>query len=249
MHVHKGLWIALVSAGVGAALVSAAEKNWDGALVTYGSMHEVMGEHRSEGRVQLADLTGKPHLYAVAAPEGLMGEITVFDSDPTVTGVTTNNKLEVLDAEGHQATLLVGAYVSSWSDHGLKQETTSADFDKTVRDEASKAGLDVSTPFVFIAEGEFKDVRVHVLRGAFPMHAKMQGVDLPAEQEPYESEFANINGKLVGVYAENAVGQLTHPGTSTHVHLIYKDPSSGQTVTAHVEQIGMSEGAVLRLPQ
>ena len=231
------------------AAVSAAEQSWDGTLVHYGSMHEVMGEHHSEGRVQLAELAAKPHLYAVAALEGLKGEITFFDSDATVTDVTSDNKLASPAGKDLKATLLVGAYVPSWHEHSLTTETSPADFDKTVRAEASNSGLDVSTPFVFTAEGEFKDVRVHVLNGACPMHAKMQGAELPKGQQPYESMYATIQGRLVGIYAENAVGTLTHAGASTHVHLIYKDPSSGQTVTAHVEQMGMSQGAVLKLPQ
>jgi alpha-acetolactate decarboxylase len=212
-------------------------------------MHDVMGEGHSEGRVQLAKLTSKPHMYAVAALEGLKGEITLFDSSPTVTDVSADSQLAAVDEKDAQATLLVGAYVSSWKEQSLAQATPAENFDKTMRDEGSKAGLDVSKPFVFRAEGEFTNVRVHVLNGACPMHAKMMGIEIPKDKQPYESEYKTIRGKLVGIYAENSVGTLTHPGQSTHVHLIYKDPSSGRMVTAHVEKIGLPKGAVIDLPQ
>lgn len=247
-HTFKVLWYtsALTCLSGGAVLTSPG--GWDGRLVQYGGMHDVMMEHHSQGRVQLTDLTSKPHFFAVAAPAGLKGEITVFDSDPTVTDLTGKGEIGARDAKDMEATLLVGAYVSSWDERSFAHETSAADFDKTVRDEALQAGLDVTSPFVFTAEGEFNHVRVHVLNGACPMHARMQGVDLPEDQKPFEAELVAIRGRIVGIYAENAVGTLTHPGTSTHVHLLYRDPSSGQMVTAHVEQIGVAKGAVLKLP-
>lgn len=51
-----------------------------------------------------------------------------------------------------------------------------------------------------------------------------------------------------GVYASDAVGELTHPATSTHVHLIFEDDASGKEATGHVEQVGPAKGAVLKLP-
>jgi hypothetical protein len=50
------------------------------------------------------------------------------------------------------------------------------------------------------------------------------------------------------VYAEGSVGQLTLPATSTHGHLVYKDPASGRKVTGHLERFGLAPGAVLKLP-
>jgi hypothetical protein len=84
---------------------------------------------------------------------------------------------------------------------------------------------------------------------AWPIRARMKKQELPREIQPFESEMEEIGGRLVGVFAKDAVGNLTHPATSTHTHLLFKDPTSGKTVTGHVEQIGLRKGAVLRLPQ
>lgn len=240
----------VVVAGIGAAAVSVVgQEAWDGKIVQYGTMREAIGQQQSEGRVQLAGVAAKSHFYGVAALEGLKGEITFIDSSPTVTAVSGDGTLSMVEGKDLQATMLAGAYVPSWREHALEGDVAAADFDAAVHDAAAKAGMDSSKPFVFTANGEFTDVRLHVIHGACPMHARMQKIELPTEQQPFEGEYATIRGKIVGIYAEDAVGKLTHPATSTHVHLVFKDPASGQTVTGHVERIGLLKGAVLNLPQ
>lgn len=107
----------------------------------------------------------------------------------------------------------------------------------------------MNRPFVFCIEGEFQDVRLHIINGACPVHARMHNKKLPADRRPYEAEPKRIQGTLIGVYATNAVGRLTHPGTSTHPHLIFKDTESGVDLTGHLEKVGIVKGAVLKLPQ
>ena len=62
-------------------------------------------------------------------------------------------------------------------------------------------------------------------------------------------KFPSVRGTVVGVYAENSVGNLTHPGTSMHSHLVFTDPSSGLKVTGHLERLGLRSGSQLRLPK
>ena len=230
------------------ALSSLAQESWDGTLVQYGTMHEAIGQQHHQGRVMLNTLVDQPHFFGVAAVEKLEGEITVFDSDATITGVTADGKLESIRGQDIQATLLIGAYVPAWTEYQVESDTPPAGFDDRIRDAAVKAGIDVSKPFVFTVEGEFSDVRMHVINGACPMHARMRKIEISKEQKPFEGEFETIRGRLVGVYASDAVGELTHPDTSTHVHLIFEDSVSGETATGHVEQVGLAKGAVLKLP-
>ena len=93
------------------------------------------------------------------------------------------------------------------------------------------------------------DVRLHVINGACPIHARLKKVEIPKAQQPFEAELKKVKGTIVGVFAKDAVARLTHPATSTHVHLLFADPASGEKVTGHVEQIGVRKGAVLRLPK
>jgi hypothetical protein len=68
---------------------------------------------------------------------------------------------------------------------------------------------------VFTVEGDFSRVRLHVINGACPMHARLKKITLSKEQRPFEAELERVSGTLVGVYAKDAVGKLTHPATST----------------------------------
>jgi len=82
-------------------------------LIQYGKMHEVIGMQKHEARVGLAELLEKPHFYAVGALAGLQGEISVIDSQATVTEVTEQAQAKAAneDATKRQATMLIGAYV------------------------------------------------------------------------------------------------------------------------------------------
>ena len=251
MRIHRSIWKRAVVVGAVlalGALTGFAAESWDGTLVQYGTMHEAIGKQNHQGRVALGTLVGQPHFFGIAALEKLQGEITIFDSDATVTGVTADGKLAPVRGDDLQATLLVGAYIPAWTEYKVESDVPAAGFDAMIRDAAKGAGVDVSKPFVFTIEGEFSDVRMHVINGACPMHARLKKIELPKEQTPFEGEYGSVRGRLVGVYASDAVGELTHPATSTHVHLLFEDGASGTRSTGHVEQVGLVTGAVLKLP-
>ena len=139
--------------------------------------------------------------------------------------------------------------MSSWTRQTVPNSISPQDFDQLVADSASAAGVNTDKPFIFSMEGEFTDVSLHVIQGACLIHARMQKIELPKEQQPFESNLKKVAGKLVGVYAKDAVGSLTHPATSTHAHLIYRDEATGNLLTGHIEKIGVAEGTVLMLPK
>lgn len=240
---------AMMAMQLGAAWVQASEKD-EATVLQIGTMHEAIGQKQDQGRVRFADLLKRPHFYGVAALEGLQGEATVLDGKLTVTSVDDRGRLKpATEAPADkQATMLVGAYVDSWSEHAVPKDIAADQFDKFVADTAAAAGLDTSRPFVFTVEGDLRDVRLHVINGACPIHARIMNKTLSKEEQPFESQFARTQGTIVGVYARDAVGKLTHPATSTHVHLLFADPETNAKVTGHVEQVGIGEGAVLRLP-
>ncbi|QDT40727.1 Alpha-acetolactate decarboxylase [Gimesia alba] len=227
-----------------------AEESKQAGIVQYGKMHEVIGQQQHQGRVKFAELIQKPHFYAVGALESLAGEATIFDGKTTLTQVKPDGTLspEKLSPKT-QAALLVGSYVKSWSEHPVSRTIQPDEVDSLIEQAARKAGLNVDEPFMFVIQGDFKNVRFHVINGACPLRARMRKEVLPKEKRPYEADLSNVKGKLVGVFAKNSVGNITHPATSVHVHLLYKDEQSGKMRTGHVEQVTLQPGATLLLPE
>lgn len=234
----------------GLYVTTARAETWDGTIVQHGKMHEAIGQQQYQGRVQLKKLVQQPHFYGVAALAHLHGEATILDGKVTVTRVDPKGQLEPTESAqlDESATLLVGAYVSSWTEHKVGNSVSSDELDKYLAEAARKAGLNTSKPFVFTVKGEFSKLRLHVINGACPLHARLKKIEIPKDKKAFEAEFEKVRGTVVGVFAKDAVGNITHPATSTHMHVIYKDTTSGKLVTGHVEQLGLLEGAVLRLP-
>jgi len=223
---------------------------WDGKMVQVGTMHEAIGEQQYQGRVILSDLLKQPHFYGVGAVENLTGEVTILDGVPTVTRVNAEGVPSPVDAAlgETKATLLVGAYVPQWTEHALVNAVLPTGLDQFVSETATKAGLDVSKPFMFAIDGVFSNARLHVINGACPMHARLKKIELEKDKKPFETDLAEVRGTILGVFAKDAVGIITHPATSTHMHLQFTAAKSGATVTGHLEQIGLSAGSVLYLP-
>lgn len=218
-------------------------------FVRYGGMHETIGQKQHHGRVGLAEIVNRPHFYGVGALEGLRGEITIRDSAAIVTGVTPDGRLQPLAPVDLQATLLVGQSIGEWTKVTLTDAVAHDQFDEIIATTAARMGIDTTAPFMFVVDGEFTDVRLHVINGACPVHARMKNLTLDKDERPYELEAERLTGTLVGVYASDAVGKLTHPATSTHVHLVYEDRETGQIVTGHLERVGLAVGAVVKLPK
>lgn len=241
-----GVAIAFASPGSYAA---ADDSSSEGKLVQFGEMHVAIGQQEHGGRVRLGDLVKRPHFYAVAALEGLTGEVTIHNGQVTVTTVQEGR---LQPAEGSllekQATLLVGAYVPSWKEVQVANDVAPEKFDAFVENVAQEVGIATDTPFVFTVQGDLLSVRMHVINGACPIRARMKKIRLPKEQQPVESEMAEVTGTVVGVFAKDAVGRLTHPATSMHGHVLVRDPATGNTVTGHLEQVGIKKGSVLRVP-
>lgn len=67
---------------------------------------------------------------------------------------------------------------------------------------------------ITICDGEFQYVRLHMINGARPVHARIHKQDLPKDRQPVEGAFSRIKGTVVGVYAKDVVGK--RPPASRH---------------------------------
>lgn len=249
-------WSVLMSGLSGLAVVwgsfsgALAAKPEGQQFVQYGKMHEVIGQQQHQGRVKFAKVVKQPHFYGVGALESLGGEATIFDGKVTLTQVKPDGKLQTLKLTPQtQAALLVGGYVTDWSKHPLQQAVTSDGLNSLLEEDARDAGVNVKAPFLFVIEGDFQNVEFHVINGACPIRARMRKETLPADKRPFEADLPKVSGKLVGVFAKDAAGNITHPDTSMHMHLLFKDAKTGKMRTGHVEKLTVAPGATLLLPE
>ena len=216
------------------------------ALIQYGKMREVIGQKQHQGRVALADVEKLQHFYAVGAMEGLSGEVTVLDSQAVATRVESKDQILPIEDPEVQATMLIGRSVAKWDEYQVDADVPADEFDDYLAKLAKDNDIDLSSPTIFTVEGEFSDCCFHVINGACPVHAEMHGVEMAENDRPYKTVQPTIRGTLVGVYALNAAGVITHPGTTTHTHIVFSRPGSTQQLTGHVESAGIVSGSVLR---
>ena len=209
-------------------------------------MREVIGQKQHQGRVALSNVEKLEHFYAVGAIEGLTGEVTVLDSHAVATRVESKDQIRAIQDPELQATMLIGRSVTGWDEYKVEVDVPADEFDDFVAQLAKDNNIDLSHPAIFIVEGEFSDCCFHVINGACPVHAEIHGVDMAASDQPYKTVEQAIRGTLVGIYARNAAGVMTHPGTTTHTHIVFSRPGATEQLTGHVESTGIASGSVIR---
>ncbi|MBI5863871.1 MAG: hypothetical protein HZB38_05070 [Planctomycetes bacterium] len=231
-----------------------ASPRWDGRVESWGGMRQVMRDGETEARVNLVDVVARPHAFGVGAVEGLRGEIVIddgrcwvaqvaVDSDPHG-GKTGLSALRVDDNPSSlHATLLAVAYVPTWSESVIPAPVASDELEAYVRRAAQRCGIDTTRPFPFMIEGQFRDLDAHVVNGYCPMNPDADhGSD---KNQPFRCGGRSGRGKLMGLCAENSAGQLTHHGSSLHIHVLME---TSPALVAHVERVALAPDAKLRLP-
>ncbi len=217
------------------------------SVVTFGTMHEALGQGKTQARVKLAELLARESFYAIGAVAGLGGEITIVDSKAWVTGVDGEGRPIAL-SDTVSATMLVGQSVPKWIQTSVNNETRASQVDTLLADLAAGFQGTGDDPFMFQIDGELTDVRLHVINGACPVHAHRHGLELRSDQRPFVYEASTLAGTVVGVFARDAAGRMTHPQTLVHAHVIFEPADGGEPLTGHLERFGVSAGAVVRIP-
>lgn len=218
-------------------------------IIQFGKMREALAEGKTESRAVLAEITKKPHFYGVGALEGLKGEVAVIDGDVISTQAISSSEIDTKkQTTPTKATYLVGGYIPEWHSIQTASNLTTKEFEKFVEQTATKNGVSKKEPFMFIVDGKVESAEAHVIRGACPMHARMKKKELSESEKPFETSLKMNDVKIVGVFAKDRVGDLTHPATSIHAHIIYTD-SKGNKVNGHLENIVLAKGATVSIPK
>lgn len=217
------------------------------STVQFGAMRDVLRDGHSEARLALTDAAARPNAVAVGALEGLRGEITILDGDVWVSR-PAGPRLQVTGPEpvaGDQATLLTLATVGRWQTVSLNLDDVceGAALETVIEQTARRHGLDTKRPFPFVIDGTVVQIAIHVINGFCPMATDPASVD--AEPWRWTSDDPTA-ATIVGFYAADSAGVMTHHGTSVHAHALLE--LDGRMTTGHVDQFSVSPGATLRIP-
>lgn len=209
---------------------------------SFGSVRSVLRDGQSQARVQLHTLD-RDGLVAVGAAAGLDGEITI-DGGRCLLSQVRDGKLQTSRDPVAAATMLFAARVPAWQTIVVEQDVPAERLGEYLRDLIEDLGLHPVPPVPFRAEGPLLDLNLHVIAGQCPIRAAHAGLELTSP--PYRLEQARGNGRLVGFYAPDGGGQITHHGSSIHVHAVLREP---RLLTGHCEAVGLAAGAHLYLPR
>ena len=205
----------------------------------------MLRDGNTQARVVLSEAEFSANSYGVGALAELEGEITIdagrvwvsrshgVHEVSTTTGVTSDDA----------ASMLFLGTVPAWTDVEVNHPIPPLGLDSFLATAFADGGGQ-SDPTPFRIEGEFTDVKMHVIGGQCPIRARMHG--MPMTKPAFELSIPRVNATVVGIYATDGAGNVTHMGSDTHMHIIVEH--EGQTITGHVESIGVRPGSTLQIP-
>jgi len=207
----------------------------------WGELKAVVMRGEDRGLVSLADIAGRPDSYGIGALAGLAGEIIVLDGRVWYAQGNEAGDIVTSDRSGVnlQAAFLVLAEVPVWHERVLPEAIAWDDLEAEIGRAVNEAGLDASTPIPVRIEGDFADLRLHVLNGSCPYRSQDDGTP------PFRFAPAAASGLLFGFYFEGEPGILTHRGQRLHLHALL---SGDKPTAAHVDAASLKAGCLLGLP-
>lgn len=217
---------------------------WDGEVRVHGALRAMFHEGQTRAMVTLDALLPNPDLYAVGALADLSGEVTVvagkaYLSYPEEAGAM---RTETTLRTNAAATLLVLSEVPAW--HGIVTERVIRfeELDEEIAKLATAAGMSLDERFPFLMEGNFDDLRWHVIDGRRLTAGGASHHDHLASAA--KARLDRASATLVGFYSESDQGVFTHMGSKTHIHCALDEPLS----TGHVDHVIIPVGTTIKFP-
>jgi acetolactate decarboxylase len=223
-------------------------------LVEYvGAQKDIFKTGKAASVITLEDLADRKGLYGMGPVDGLDGEITIFDSKPYITKVRGNDY--TLDKTfKHGAFFLVWTEQKDWTDVPLPATVKGyLDLQKFVKEQALKAGIDVTKPFPFLLSGTPAEIKWHINVD------RTDGKPITKElfvksKEPYLTKNEPVD--IIGFYSEKhsgiflsqyapAIKEGSGMENHIHIHLVSKTSKAA----GHIDDIVFGEGMMLRLPK
>ena len=215
-------------------------------VTQYGEMRPVMREGHTQSRISIDEAVAKPHTFAVGALEGLNCEITVIDGDVWIARVAEDGLGVTGPAPDSRdkATLLTIARVETWDSLLVQNRIEGQELETFIEQAAHMRGIDTDQPFVFKIEEQLSNIELHVINGYCPIATDPSTID--AQPGRYSST-EPVHAVIVGFYARDKAGVMTHHGTSVHAHAVVS--IDGQHYSWHLDRVIIKPGMILSLPE
>ena len=193
------------------------------------------------GHIALASISDLRNLYAVGPAEHLQGEVSIFDSVPSISRII-DGTLKIETNFNLNACFLVYAQVRAW--HRVTIPTAIVDeatLESHIVKVASELGVNVSQPFPFLINATPERATFHVLdkRDGLTnnpeLHEKAK-VRFVLQREPVE---------VIGFYSNRHRGIFTPGDANVHMHV----RSADGRMSGHLEKIQLERGATLAVPR
>jgi acetolactate decarboxylase len=191
--------------------------------------------------ISLKSLEDLPHLYAVGPLEELKGEITVLDSQTSISKVTPAG-VTVETGFGHSACFLAYSQVETWREVPLPVTVrTEKDLERFIPEAASAVGIDPKKPLPFLLSGGIRRLELHILN-------KTDGLPHNPELHNKAKVHYTIEGgeaDLIGFYSCSHQGVFTPGDSVLHIHARIGNGA----LSGHVEEVVLTDTTHLYLPQ
>lgn len=172
--------------------------------------------------------------YALGPVEGMDGEITVFDGEPSIATVVEGQP-RIRSTTHIKAALLIWTRVARWASVPLPPTLRSLDdLDAFAGKAARDQGLDPNAPFPFRVTARLEAGRMHILdrRGrAVRGHEDHDRIRMTIP-------LAGTMVEMLGFRSDHHQGVLTHMGSNMHVHARTID----DRLSGHVDEVSIASG-------
>lgn len=209
----------------------------------WGTLRAMFHEGRTGAAVSLATLLPDPHLFALGALAELAGEVTILAGSAHLAFPDGDGaRAEVETRSERAAALLVAARVPAWRSVRTEHAIAFADLDAAIARLAAEAGLPADARVPFLLEGEFTDLRWHVIDG----RRLAGGANSPQDHLAASVRLhrTHARGTLLGFYSPFDQGVFTQRSARTHIHCVLADPPA----TGHVDHVVVPAGTTVRFP-
>ena len=219
----------------------AKENKPDITVDIHGALKNIMHKGDLSAKINLNDLSGQEHLYALGAVADLKGEVLVLDGKPFISSVEYRS-LQLDTTFNQSATLLVSSSVPSWSSLRIPNHVKSTEeLEKYVEEQAAQLGIDVEKPFPFRIKGIAEYVGWHVIDclDGDTVHSHQKHVNSGLHGTKYNEEL-----EVLGFYSRHHHRIFTHHTTNMHMHFL----SANGYLAGHADDLRLGSGMVLYLP-